>query len=193
VNDPLQQGAEAIAHGGIVAAATESFFGLHVHALDVLALDRLFAAKGRRPTEPVPVLVHDVSALERLVDGIPALARPLMARYWPGPLTLVFRARAGIPRLVCGGTEKIGLRIPGACPAADLLRRCGLPITATSANRSGEPPLSRAEDVIRVLGSAVDVVVPGIAPGGVPSTVVDVTGTSLRIIRAGAVEIAEGR
>ncbi len=187
--DPIDLASDALARGEIVAAATESFFGLHVDALRPEAVTALFALKGRRPTEPVPVLIADLAAVDALVEVVPEPARALMARHWPGPLTIVLRARPEVPALLCGGTGKIGLRIPGPCPAAELLRRSGRPITATSANRSGETPLTRSDDVESAFGSAVAVVVPGRAPGGSPSTVIDVTQEPFRLVRAGAVPL----
>jgi L-threonylcarbamoyladenylate synthase len=118
---------------------------------------------------------------------VPPQARELAARHWPGPLTVVLRAAVGVPDLVCGGTGKIGLRIPGPCPAADLLRLFGRPVTATSANLSGEPPLTRAQDVRAAFGDALAVVVPGAAPGGMPSTVIDLTVEPFRILRQGPI------
>lgn len=187
----IERAAAAVRAGRIAAAATESFFGLHVDARDPAALVALFALKGRAPTEPVPVLVASVEQAEELAAEVPAQARALMARHWPGPLTLVLYAAPGVPDLVCGGTGKIGVRVPGPCPAADVLRLCGRPVTATSANRSGEAPLTRAEDVRALFGDALAVVVPGTAPGGMPSTVVDLTVEPFRILRRGPIHPGE--
>jgi L-threonylcarbamoyladenylate synthase len=185
----LEQAAQAIREGQVVAAASESFFGLLADALDATALQAVFTLKGRATGEPVPVLVRDEDDVALLAAAVPDAARALMAAYWPGPLTLVFRARPEVPDLVCGGSGKIGLRVPGPCPAADVLRLCGRPVTATSANRSGQPPLTLAEDVRATFGEALVHVVPGTAPGGLPSTVVDVTVQPFRILRRGAVRL----
>lgn len=192
MNAPLAEGAEAIRRGLVVAAASESFFGLAVDVMNAAALRALFDLKGRAPTEPVPVLIRDDQDVALLAAAVPAAARALMQRHWPGPLTIVLHARPEVPALACGGTGKIGLRVPGPCPAAELLRLCGRPVTATSANRSGEPPLTRGEDVRALFGDAVAVVVPGLAPGGLPSTVVDATQTPFRILRQGAVRLQPG-
>lgn len=187
----VEQAVRALRTGGIVAAATESFFGLSVDALDDRAVRALFALKGRAPTEPVPVLVGSVAQAEELAAEVPAAARSLMARHWPGPLTIVLRAAPVVPDLVCGGTGKIGLRVPGPCPAADVLRLFGRPMTATSANTSGAPPLTRAQDVRSAFGVALAVVVPGTAPGGMASTVVDLTVEPYRILRHGPIHPGE--
>lgn len=190
--DALLEAAEAIRAGLVVAAASESFFGLLVDAASPAAVDALFALKGRDASEPVPVLVRDADDVALLVEEVPAEAARLMERHWPGPLTLVMKARPEVPARVTGGTGKIGLRVPGPCPAADVLRLCGRPVTATSANRSGEPPVIRGEDVRALFGDRVAVVVPGAAPGGLPSTVVDVTVRPYRVLRQGAVRLHPG-
>jgi L-threonylcarbamoyladenylate synthase len=190
--DALERAVRAIAAGGVVAIATESFFGLCADVLDAGAVDSVFALKGRAPSEPVPVLIRGDEDLERLVVEVPTPARALMERYWPGPLTIVLRARPEVPALACGSTGTIGVRVPGACPAAMLLRRCGRPLTATSANRSGEVPRTADADVRADFGDALDVIVPGTAPGGAPSTVVDATVEPFRIVRRGAVRLPEG-
>lgn len=190
--DVLARAAQAIRDGLVVAAASESSFGLLVDAGSPAALDALFALKGRGPSEPVPVLVRDDEDVMRLVAQVPPEARALMQAHWPGALTIVMSARPEVPPRVCGGTGKIGLRVPGPCPAADVLRLCGRPVTATSANLHGQPPLSRWEDVRALFGDAVAVVVPTAAPGGPPSTVVDVTVRPFRILRQGAVRLHAG-
>ncbi|MBI2893217.1 MAG: threonylcarbamoyl-AMP synthase [Deltaproteobacteria bacterium] len=193
MKDVLDLAAQALRRGEIVAIPTESSYGLAVDALDEGALARLFAVKGRAPTEPVPILVPDEAALEELVVSIPDVARSLMARHWPGPLTIVLEARPEVPSLACGGTGKIGVRVPGPCPAAELLRLFRRPMTATSANASGQPPTTRDDEVRRTFGPSIGVIVPGKAPGGPPSTVVDATETPIRILRRGSVRIEEGR
>jgi len=186
------EAARAVCDGRIVAAASESSYGLLVDAADPEALRALFALKGRAPTEPVPVLVAGLDDVRRLALAVPDRALALMARHWPGGLTVVLQARPGVPGLVCGGTGKIGLRVPGPCPAADVLRLCGRPVTATSANRSGQPPLTRGADVRAAFGHAIAIVVPDPASGGPPSTVVDATVEPFRILRQGAVHLHAG-
>jgi L-threonylcarbamoyladenylate synthase len=191
-SEVLVEAARAIREGLVVAAASESSIGLLVDALSPAALEALFVLKGRRASEPVPVLVRDDDDVSLLVAEVPPEARSLMQAHWPGPLTIVMSARPEVPARICGGTGKIGLRVPGACPAADVLRLCGRPVTATSANLRGQPPLTRWEDVRALFGDGVAVVVPAVAPGGPPSTVVDVTVRPFRILRQGAVRLAAG-
>lgn len=186
MNAGIEEAARVVLAGRVAAVATESFFGLLADAMDPAAVELVFALKGRAATEPMPVLVRDAGDVARLAAEVPSEALEMMARHWPGPLTIVLPARPEVPALVCGGTGKIGLRIPGPCPAADVLRLCGRPVTATSANRSGAPPLTRGEDVRALFGEALASVVDGTAPGGLPSTVVDATVRPFRILRQGA-------
>jgi L-threonylcarbamoyladenylate synthase len=172
--------------GGVVACATETLFGLLADALNEQAVARVSAIKRRRPDDPVAVLVPSLQAAEELVAEFSGPARQLAGRYWPGPLTLVMRARVDLPAALTRH-GKIGIRVPGDSPALDLVRAFGGALTATSANRTSEPAAVTAEQVRASLGGEVDAVVPGAAPGGPPSTVLDVTRQPPLVLRAGAV------
>jgi L-threonylcarbamoyladenylate synthase len=111
-----------------------------------------------------------------------------MEAYWPGPLTILLEAKLGLnPRITRDG--KVGVRVPGPSPAADLVRAFGHPLTATSANRTGEPPLRSADELPAALAKGVDGAAPGVSPGGAPSTLIDATATPMQILRAGAIDI----
>jgi len=186
---PLEE-AEAVAalrRGEVVAIPAESSYGLSALALDAAAVSRLFALKGRSETAPVPVLIPDASWLDRVGTRVPEAARVLAARHWPGALTIVVHASADVPLRTCGGTGKIGVRMPGPSAVADVVRALGLPIASTSANRPGEPPCLRESEVIALFPGLV--VLPGPAPGGLPSTVVDATVDPPRVLRAGPVVV----
>jgi L-threonylcarbamoyladenylate synthase len=173
--------------GGVVACPTETLFGLLADALNEEAVARVSAIKRRRAEDPIAVLVPSLEAALDLVVEFPVQARELAGRHWPGPLTLVLRARPGLPAaLIRDG--KIGLRVPGESPALDLVRAFAGPLTATSANRTSEPAAVTAEQVRASLGDEVDVVLPGSAPGGLPSTVLDATRQPPLVLRAGALE-----
>lgn len=184
----IEAAVEALRRGEIVAFPTESSYGLGVLALDAAAVARLFAKKGRAETRPVPVLVPDAWWLDRLAARVPDGARSLAARHWPGPLTIVLEASSVVPPGVCGGTGKIGLRVPGPSVALDLVRALGEPVTATSANRSGEPPATTAHAVRAAFDPDVHVL-GHVSPGGPPSTVVDVTTDPFTIVRAGPIVV----
>ena len=184
----------ALASGRIVAAATESFFGLLADAGDGRAIDALLALKPRGAEKGMPVLLPHADAWSSLVTTIPEQAQRLAAAFWPGPLTIALDANPGVDRrLTLDG--KIGVRLPGASPAAELARRSARVLTATSANLPGQPPLSDPLLVEREFRAAVAanelVVFPQLGPSApMPSTVVVVTAASYRVAREGAISRA---
>lgn len=181
-----------LAGDGLIAFPTETFYGLGANARSRAALERIFEAKGRPGGLPIPVIVAAAAALDPLVTDISASARKLMAAFWPGPLTLVFRAAAGLPDRLTGGTGTVGVRVSSHPVAAALAGRCPFPLTATSANRSGEPPARSAGGLDPGLREALDLVIDGgPTPGGPASTVLDVTLEPPRLLRAGAVSARE--
>ncbi len=168
---------------------TETFYGLGAHALDREALSRAYATKGRPGSKPLLVLVDSVEMAESLVKEVSPAARDLMARYWPGPLTLVFVAIAGLPQELTAGTGTVGIRLPSHPTALGLVRAAGFPITAPSANLSGAEPPTTAEEVRRTFEGTIELILDGgPTKGGLPSTIVDVTVTPPKVIRRGAVE-----
>ena len=173
--------------GGVLALPTETFYALAVNPFDPAALARLFALKARPAAKPVLVLIAGPEMLFQTVRAVPAAALPLMAAFWPGPLTLILPARLDLPPLLTGGTGTIGLRQPRQDLVCRLMAALGLPLTGTSANRSGQEPLATAAAVARELGGKVDLILDaGPCPGGLPSTIVDVTVSPPRLVRAGA-------
>jgi L-threonylcarbamoyladenylate synthase len=184
----LREAAAVLADGGLVAFPTETFYGLGACALCPAAVRRVFAAKGRPETKPVLLLVDSVEMVERLAAEIPAAARTLMHRYWPGPLTLVLPARDVVPVELTAGSGTVGVRLSPHALATGLVRALGQPITAPSANPSGAPPPVTARDVLDGLAGVVDLVLDaGSTAGGPPSTVLDVTVEPPRVIRRGPI------
>jgi L-threonylcarbamoyladenylate synthase len=179
----------ALRAGQVIACPTETQMGLLADALSDAAVSRVCAMKRRPPDEPIPMIVPSLEVALWLSDDLPPVARSLVARHWPGPLTLVVRASAELPaQLLRDG--KIALRMPGPSPALELTAAFGGALTATSANLSGQPPLV-GEDALRAtFGAALFDVVPGTPPGGRPSTIVDVSGERPSVLRAGAIELA---
>ena len=161
--------------GEVVAFPTDTVYGLM--ALPAAA-DRIYAAKGRPADRQLIVMAADPAAFETLVEVSP-MARALMDRYWPGPLTLVLPTLDGDP-------PTLGIRIPDHPLALALLRKVGEPVLTTSANRSGEPPAVTAAAV--GLPGVAAVLDGGRAPGGVPSTVLAIEGDALRVIRRGPID-----
>jgi L-threonylcarbamoyladenylate synthase len=182
-----RQVASVLQRSGLVAIPTETFYGLGVNPFDARAVDRLRAAKGREDAKPILVLVASINDLSAFVEHVPAAASLLMEEFWPGPLTILFPARASLPHALTAGTGLVGMRVSSCRPLRELLTRVG-PLTGTSANRAGAAPARTAEAVQRALGDAVDLILDaGPTPGGLPSTVVDAH-HSLSIVREGALE-----
>jgi len=186
----LDAAAAVLEAGGTVAFPTESFYGLGADALDPEAVARVFRIKGRAESRPVLVLVDSVERALSLVAGAGTDVRALMARHWPGPLTLVLPAGPTVPPAITAGTGTVGVRVPGHPVTLALLRAAGRALTGTSANRSGEPPPSCADEVARQLPGLVDVILDGgPTAGGAGSTVADCTVWPPRILRQGPVRL----
>jgi L-threonylcarbamoyladenylate synthase len=184
----LREAADILARGGLAAFPTETFYGLGAAALDGPAVRRLFATKGRPESKPILVLVDSIAMLEALVEEVPPPAQALIDQHWPGPLTLVFRARPRVPPAITSGTGTVGVRMPAHAVAIGLPRALRSPVTAPSANLSGAPPPTTAEEVLRVFDGTIELVLDGgPTAGGPASTVADVTVDPPRVLRAGAV------
>ena len=175
---------------GLVAFPTETFYGLGAAALRPAAVRRVFAVKGRAEGKPLLVLVDSIQMAERLAATVSSRARELMARHWPGALTLVLAARADVPAEVTAGGSTIGVRLSAHPVARALVSALGGPITAPSANPSDAEPPTTAAGVVDYFGDALPLVLDGgPTPGGAPSTVLDVSVEPPRLIRAGAVRV----
>lgn len=177
--------------GGVIACPTETLVGLLADARSEAAVAEVCRLKGRAPEQPIGVLIPDLAALDDLVLDLPTRARELAARYWPGPLTLVLRVQPGLPAALLR-EGKLAVRVPGPSPALDLVRAFGGPLTATSANRTGEPAASDDRQARAIFGDELAAIVPGVSPGGEASTIVDASGPELRVLRHGPIAIADG-
>jgi L-threonylcarbamoyladenylate synthase len=190
--EPVAEAARCLRAGGLVAFPTETFYGLGADALDPRAVDGVFRAKGRPADKPLLVLVDSIAMAEAVAAQIPPRARRLMARHWPGPLTLILVAHPTLPPALTASTGTIGLRIPGHAVAAALVRAAGCPVTAPSANPHGRPSPRTADEVLAGLGDRVDLVLDaGPTAGGPASTLLDLTGPRPRLVRPGAVTLTE--
>ncbi|MBN2284270.1 MAG: threonylcarbamoyl-AMP synthase [Deltaproteobacteria bacterium] len=187
----LEKATRIMQEGGVIAYPTETFYGLGADPLNESALRRLYLIKGRTFSKPIPLIIGQRSDAERYVRTISDEGRRLMDHFWPGPLTILFPAASLLPGVLTANTGKIGIRLsPNPIPA-ELARRLGGAITATSANISNEKECSTAGDVIRSLGVLVDAVVDGGAsPGGRGSTIVDITVAPAVILREGVISAA---
>lgn len=186
----IEEAAAALRSGEVVALPTESSYGLAVDARSETALARLFALKAREAGKPPPLLVASEEMARSLAARVPERARALIERFWPGPLTLVLPAQAGLPEaIVLGGG--VGMRRSPHPIADGLVRAFGGPITATSCNLAGQPPAFTAGEARAIFGSAVKIL-EGDAGRGAPSTVVRVSDDgALTVLRAGAIDPAQ--
>ena len=188
----LLEAARILAQGGIVACPTETFYALAADALQESALQRLFKIKGRPADKAVLVLVADRDMAAEVAEHFTPTAEKSMSLFWPGPLTLILPAKAGLPALLTAQTGTIGIRQSGHPLARRLCQLYGRPLTGTSANLSGREPLSRAAEIEPELGELVDLILEnGPCPGGLPSTILNVAQEPPRLIRAGAIGIEE--
>ena len=179
---------EIIKGGGIIAYPTESFYALGVLATNEKALENLFLLKKRPIEKPLPLIVGGPEALAAVVKTVPDRAIELMKRFWPGPLTIVFEAADNVSDLLTAGTGRVAVRVPGDSIALHLAREAGFPITATSANISTKPPADNPDAVLDYFGDSIDLIIDvGKTPGGRPSTIVDVTTDTLKILREGSI------
>jgi len=184
----LARAAAVIGGGGVVAFPTETFYGLAVDPFNHEALERLFRLKKRSAQKPVLVLIDEISSLDRLVKAIPDLYRELMARFWPGPLTLVFPGGRQLPSLLTDTDGTVGVRLSSHPAARRLAAAAGGAITGTSANPSGLPAAVTASRIEEMFPSAIDYIIDGgPVPGGRGSTIVGNDSSGLKLIRAGAV------
>ncbi|HEC22482.1 MAG TPA: threonylcarbamoyl-AMP synthase, partial [Chloroflexi bacterium] len=154
------------------------------------AVAALYAVKKRPAGRAIPVLLADVEDVHRVAREVPEIARRLMARFWPGPLTIALPKRPEVPEIV-SSLPTVGVRIPDHEGTRAIIRRCGGGLAVTSANLSGQPSPLTAQEAVAQLGEGVALVLDGgPCPGGVPSTVVDVSRGVLRVVRAGPLDEA---
>ncbi|MFD5841024.1 L-threonylcarbamoyladenylate synthase [Streptomyces chartreusis] len=184
----IEQAAGVLRAGGLAAFPTETVYGLGANAEDPAAVARIFQVKGRPPSHPLIVHISGAEHLDDWVEDVPAAARLLAERFWPGPLTLVLRRGRRVPLEATGGLETVAVRVPDHPVALALLTEFGGGVTAPSANRFGAVSPTTADHVRAELGDAVDFVLDGgLCTVGVESTIVDATGDQPSILRPGGV------
>ena len=186
--EDIKAAAECLQAGEVVAFPTETVYGLGANALDEEAAQKIYAAKGRPSDNPLIVHIAEQKQLEGLVSQVPPKARALMAAFWPGPLTLVMPRAEQVPDCITGGLPTVGIRMPDHPAALALLKACGLPLAAPSANTSGKPSPTHAEHVYHDLaGKIAGIIDGGPTAVGLESTVLDVTVEPPVILRPGGV------
>ena len=183
----VAQAAEELRRGAVVALPTETVYGLAANAFDAQAVQQIFTIKGRPAHNPIIVHVADKTMARRCVAEWPALADKLAAAFWPGPLTLVLPRSQEIPDAVTAGGPTVGVRWPSHPIMQAVIRACGFPLAAPSANPSNEISPTNAEHVARGLGKRIALIVDGgHAQVGIESTVLDLTVSPPRLLRPGA-------
>lgn len=184
----LAEARRTLERGGAVAFPTETFYGLAVRYDDGKALSGLYKLKRRPRDKAMPLIAGEKKTLRLVALPLTAVAEELAQRFWPGPLTMLTAAVQGLSDFLTGGTANVAVRIPGESFALRLARFLNTPLTATSANISGQAPADSPEKVIEYFGEDLDLLVDdGKTPGGKPSTIVDVTGEAVRIVREGVI------
>ncbi len=181
--------APAVAHlraGGVVAVPTDTYYGLAADPTQAGAVKRIFELKGRATGEALPLIAVSIEAVEKFCGPLGSAGARLAARFWPGPLSLVVDAPAAVATAVHAGRGTVAIRVPDHPVARALAGAFGGPLTATSANRSGDPP-RRLAAAIADLGADVFIIDAGETPGGPASTIVDARVAPPRLVRDGAV------
>ena len=188
----LESAVAVLRRGGLAAYPTDTLYGLGADALNEAAVERVFEAKGRPQGMPLPLLIGEREQLSMVVEAVPEAAWRFAEVFWPGGLTLVLPVGPDVPALITARGWKVAIRLPDHSIPRELARQLGRPITGTSANRSGGPEPTTADEVRRQLGEAVDIVLEGgPKPAGRSSTVVDMTGELPRVLRQGSVSLEE--
>lgn len=182
----IERAARIIRDGGLVAFPTETVYGLGADATSERAVRKIFEAKRRPADNPLIAHVSDREMLDRIASGLGVTAERLIARFWPGPLTIVLKRKAILAESVSAGLETVAVRMPDNRVALELIRLSGVPLAAPSANTSGRPSPTTAEHVLRDLEGQVDMIIDGGATNiGIESTVVDMTVDPPVILRPG--------
>lgn len=188
----IDEGAQAIRGGGVAAFPTETVYGLGADVFQPTAIEQIFSIKGRPHYNPLIAHISDLKQLDQLVMEVPDGARRLMEAFWPGPLTIVLPKREEVPDIVTGGHTTVAVRMPAHPIAFELIRQCGTPVAAPSANRFTCTSPTTADHVREQLGARCNVIIDGGACRvGVESTVISFTGPVPVVLRPGGVSVGE--
>lgn len=186
----IQPALDILKNGGIIAFPTDTVYGLGALAFDNTAIESIYIAKNRPLEKAIPILIGDLSELDKIADNIPNMALRFASRFWPGPLTCIVPKKQTLP-LAVSATSTVAVRIPNHPNARALLRASG-PMAVTSANISGQASPSTAQEVYEQLNGRIPLILNGgKTNGGVPSTLVDCTGEKPVILREGPITLNE--
>jgi L-threonylcarbamoyladenylate synthase len=190
--EAIDVAARILAEGGLVAFPTDTVYGVGAHAFQPDAVERIYVAKIRPRDKAIPILLAQADDLALVAEGITETAWLLAERFWPGGLTLVLPRKASVPDVVSAGGDTVAVRVPDHPVTLALIAALGAPLAATSANLSGHPSPVTAQQVEAELGGRIELILDGgRCPGGVPSTVLDLTTDPPTVLRAGAINVEE--
>ena len=186
----LRKAVECILDGGIVAFPTETYYGLAVDPDNESALHNLFKLKQRESEKAILVLIENSKKIDTVAANVPKEFKPLIEKFWPGPLTLIFPAKNTLSPLLTGKTKTVGVRVSPHPIAGALVRAMGKPVTATSANISGQNPAKSANEVKQIFGDRIDFIIDGgETTAGLCSTLVGLKNGVLTILREGQADL----
>jgi len=187
-SDKVKIVAEVLQEEGIIAYPTDTFYGLGASCFSEKAIQRIYHLKRRKPSKPISIIISDINIVRDIAKDIPSLFWKMAGEFWPGPLTLVLKASSTLPTGLLGPGDSIGIRQPALSWIRELLEETTFPITATSANISGEKEIANPGIIRDSFFGLVDLIVDGgETRGALPSTVVDLTSAKPVIIREGEV------
>lgn len=191
MNNEIEHAVRVLNHGGIIIFPTDTAFGIGCRIDNAQAVKKLFDIRKRAENKATPVLVSDKEMVKEWVDEIPKNCLPLLEQYWPGGLTVVLNSKnTRVPKLVKGGGDTLGVRMPDHEEVIEIIKKVGVPILGPSANFAGESTPYTLHELNPELVSLVDFVVPGKTKGRRASTVVDCTVTPFKVLREGVVHIS---
>jgi Sua5/YciO/YrdC/YwlC family protein len=194
IEQQIKQAVAILKNGGVVAYPTDTVYGLGACMTDIKAVDRIFQVKGRPKGMALPVLIADLKQIEEIVTEFTPAAKRLAEEFLPGALTIILPKSADVPDIITGGGKTIAFRIPNHPVPLALVKGLGKPIVGTSANLSGQPSALTADEVRKQIGDKIDMVIDGgKCPGGIESTVIDLSGEKPIIRRQGAIPIEKLR
>ncbi len=188
--EQIQQAAQEIKRGNLVLFPTETVYGIGANATDEKAVGKIFKAKQRAQDNPLIVHVSNLQMVEDIIERITPLEKKLIEKFWPGPLTIIFKRKSEkiLPNNVTANLDTVGIRMPSNCIARELIQAAGVPIAAPSANVSGKPSGTAVEDIIEELKQKVSYILDGGSSDiGLESTVIKVEGNKVIILRPGKV------
>jgi L-threonylcarbamoyladenylate synthase len=186
--EDIRRAVESLHRGQVIAFPTDTVYGVGAHAMQPKAVEQLYVAKQRPRDKAIPLLLPDLDALAQVAVSVPDAAYALAERFWPGALTMILRRTPQIPDVVTAGGETVAVRIPDHPVTQALLVALNAPLAATSANLSGQPAPDTADGVWEQLAGRIGLLVDGgTCPGGVASTIVDLTTPALKVLRLGGI------